>query len=275
MGDVTSCFLASCHFISNSCVGAAGAVEMTTGQIIDCRFESNSAVESGGALLTTGDARLKNSHFDANSAGNGGAIYSAGALTLQNASVSTCASSANGAAVYSTGETDISDTTLRDFSAPLAGNATIGVFYHASTDSSSFLTLRRVKFEDVQLLFVASLQPRTVVIYNCDLSAADVQLTSLLTCEDSATGSFCAKEYCSDVAAGIQVPLVTYDDHYFTMKDDWLILRTKPIVWFIPPSYAHLCYPGTLRSAIATQTVNGKTPTSGFRAPRVPGARTR
>lgn len=172
---------------------------------MDCTFQFNSAAGSGGALYTNGDVSVQNCVFYANTASNnGGAVYSESLLSIgESTMLAHCtALSGYGAALYSTAQTEVSDTVVQGFDS----SASDAAFHHAPEDASSLLVLRRTSFQNVEILFVASSQSNTVIIYNCDsVSTNDVQLSSLLTCEDSELGGYCAAEYCSDATAGIEV----------------------------------------------------------------------
>ena len=203
----TRCWFISNSVIDNTDVGLGGAIGMNNGRIVDCTFRHNSAGGSGGAVWTTSDVTIQKCLFDANTAAiNGGGVYSNGPLSVgENASFTNChVTSGNGAALFSMGETDISDTAVQNIVAPATDESTVA-FYHAPADGISILALRRVSFINVDMTFVASSEPNKVVIYNCDISEMDVQLTSLLSCNDLEMGNYCANEYCADVAAGIEV----------------------------------------------------------------------
>ena len=201
----------NCSFMSNSCEGdicGGGALAMQTGQIIGGTFQFNSAHE-GGALWTSGSVTAEACFFSENTATYGGAVKSTGPIWIRNTVFSNCFASGNGMAMYSAGGSDISDGDVRDF-ASFSSDTSITAFYHEATSRSTLFVMRRVVFHNVELLFVASSEPSTVVIVNLDFSASDVSLESLLTCADSEMGTICPNAYCSDVAAGIEVLFCDY-----------------------------------------------------------------
>ena len=212
-----------CWFIGNSCGagyiqgyyldGSGGAI-WATGPISlnECTFRHNSAAGSGGAIYATTGAIIAAYRclFHANAAGIfGGAIYSTAPLSVGgNSSFSSCAALENGAAVYSMSEADISATVVRDF---LPSNTPTAVFDHDPLDQS-VLALRDVTFREVELLFVASSQPSTVVVSNCDFSLTDIDdVTSFLTCDDPEMPRYCSSDHCTDATVGIEVLLLLFN----------------------------------------------------------------
>ena len=200
-----------CWFSFNSCVGGSeggsgGAAAVANGEIVDCTFRFNSANSFGGALGADGQVAVQKCLFDANTAMRGGAIYCSltAALSIgQNSTFKHCVASDHGAAVYTAGETTVSDTRVKDFDSSTSDAA---VFYHESANATSLIVLRRTTFEDVQIKFVASSQPDTIVVINCDgIGASDVHPTSLLTCGYSEMWKYCSPEHCIDGTVGIEV----------------------------------------------------------------------
>ena len=201
---ITRCWFASNTAYSfDDASGSGGAVGMANGRISNCTFHANIAYGSGGALWVNGDVEIQNCRFDTNTAlANGGAVYSTSPLSVEETLFSNCVA-LYGAALFSTAQTDISATIARGFGMSSALDA---VLSHEPTDISSRLVIRESSFEQVELVFVTSSQPGTVVIYNCDgLNTTDVELSSLLTCGDSAIGDYCAAQYCTDATVGIEV----------------------------------------------------------------------
>ena len=200
-----------CWFSSNLCVGhdsesgssgSGGTVSIVNGDIIDCTFRFNSAVSFGGALAAIGQVAIQNCLFDANTAGRGGAVYSTAHLSIKNSTLKYCVASDHGAASYTLGDTLVSDTLAMSFD-PSASNA---VVFHESTNTPSLLVLRGTSFQDVGMLFVASSQPDTIIVVNCDgVNATDIPLTSLFTCAYSEMWNYCSPEHCFDVTVGIEV----------------------------------------------------------------------
>ena len=202
-----------CWFVGNSCGGSdGGAIDaFNTVDIIECTFRHNRAAGSGGAIISSGSLTVHGCLFDTNTATlSGGAIYSTGPLSVRgNSSFSACVTlELVGAAVYSRSEGDISETVVREFS---SSNASMAVFYHDPVDQS-VLVLRGVAFQEVKVLFVASSQPGTIVVYNCDFSLADVDdATTMLTCDDPGMRRYCSSDHCTDVTAGIEVLLSLFN----------------------------------------------------------------
>lgn len=203
-GSLRRCWFSSnnaCDDYSTQGYGYGGAVQMKNGEISDSTFESNIASSGGGALCVVGDVAVRNCTFDGNSATDGGAIYAIGSAVVEDGSViRNCLASGNGAAIYSQSKMEISFSAVHS----IVWGTNQAALYH-DTPSGEILLVRAVDFEDVELLYIDSSTPGTIVVYNCDLNSTDVRLSSLLSCNDLAMDSYCAREYCSDISTGVTV----------------------------------------------------------------------
>lgn len=191
-------------FNANGVLGYGGALHVKSATIIDSAFERNIGF-MGGALYSAADVTVVQCTFDANSADYGGAVFAAGSLSIQKHTViQNCSAWTNGGAIFSASTMEVTESTIRHFAPGDLGAAV----YH-NVLFGEILFIRAVKFEDVALLYIESWTPNTVIVSNCELNATDVQLSSLVSCDQLAEidqlGEYCEAEYCHEASVGVEV----------------------------------------------------------------------
>ena len=201
-----------CMFTSNTCTdatywGLGGALDVRNCDLVDSTLAFNSA-RLGGALYATADVKVQNCTLEANSANFGGATFAAGTLSIETSSViRNCFALGKGAAVYSLASTEITESSVQSFASE--GNGGSALYHDAASSDEGVLFVRNVKFESVDLLYIKSLVPSTVVVSSCDINASDLQVSSLISCAIlqgvENADYYCASDYCSDAAVGIEV----------------------------------------------------------------------